>query len=56
MSEEDIHDLMENISSTSSIGRVVQPTDIAPIVEFLLSDKSLVLKNDKTIVDGGTTL
>ncbi|PKV48843.1 NAD(P)-dependent dehydrogenase (short-subunit alcohol dehydrogenase family) [Aquimarina sp. MAR_2010_214] len=56
MSDEAIDNLLEHFSSTSPIGRIVQPTDIAPIVEFLLSDKSQVLRNEKIIVDGGTTL
>ena len=56
MSDEAIDNLLEHFSSTSPIGRIVQPTDIAPIVEFLLSDKSKVLRNEKIIVDGGTTL
>lgn len=56
MSDEAINNLLEHFSSTSPIGRIVQPTDIAPVVEFLLSDKSQVLRNEKIIVDGGTTL
>ncbi|MCB4806618.1 SDR family oxidoreductase [Tamlana sp. 62-3] len=56
MSDEAIDNLLEHFSSTSPIGRIVQPTDIAPIVEFLLSDKSAVLRNEKVIVDGGTTM
>lgn len=56
MSDEAIEHLLEHFSSTSPIGRIVQPTDIAPIVEFLLSEKSQVLRNEKIIVDGGTTL
>ncbi|WKN45658.1 SDR family oxidoreductase [Tunicatimonas pelagia] len=56
MTDEAIDSLLEHISSTSPIGRIVQPTDIAPVVEFLLSDKSQVLRNEKVIVDGGTTL
>lgn len=56
MSDEAIDNLLEHFSATSPIGRIVQPTDIAPIVEFLLSDNSRVLRNEKIIVDGGTTL
>ncbi|WP_298346297.1 SDR family oxidoreductase [uncultured Algibacter sp.] len=56
MSDEAINNLLEHFSSTSPIGRIVQPTDIAPIVEFLISNKSQVLRNEKIIVDGGTTL
>ncbi|WP_407556927.1 SDR family oxidoreductase [Winogradskyella sp. 4-2091] len=56
MSDEAISNLLEHFSSTSPIGRIVQPADIAPIVEFLLSDKSMVLRNEKIVVDGGTTL
>lgn len=56
MSDEAINNLLEHFSSTSPIGRIIQPTDIAPIVEFLLSDKSQVLRNEKIIVDGGTTM
>jgi len=56
MSDEAIKNLLEYYSTKSPIGRIVKPTDIAPIVEFLLSDKSQVLRNEKIIVDGGTTL
>lgn len=56
MTDEAISNLLEHYSSTSPIGRILQPNDIAPIVEFLLSTKSLVLRNEKIIVDGGTTL
>lgn len=56
MSDEAIDNLLEHFSSTSPIGRIVQPTDIAPVVEFLLSNKSQVLRNEKIIVDGGTTM
>jgi len=56
MTDEAINNLLEHFSSTSPIGRIVQPNDIAPIVEFLLSDKSQVLRNEKIIIDGGTTL
>lgn len=51
-----IKDLLEHFSNTSPIGRILNPKDMAPIVEFLLSDKSLVLRNEKIIVDGGTTM
>ena len=56
MSDEAINNLLKHFSTTSPIGRIVQPTDIAPIVEFLLSDNSMVLRNEKIIVDGGTTI
>lgn len=56
MSDEAINNLLQHFSDTSPIGRIVQPTDIAPIVEFLLSENSKVLRNEKIIVDGGTTL
>ena len=56
MSDEAIANLLEHFSTTSPIGRIVQPTDIAPIVEFLLSDNSKVLRNEKIVIDGGTTL
>ncbi|WP_158849501.1 SDR family oxidoreductase [Algibacter sp. L1A34] len=56
MTDEAISNLLEHFSATSPIGRIVQPTDIAPMVEFLLSDKSLVLRNEKIVIDGGTTL
>lgn len=56
MSDEAITNLLDHFSSTSPIGRILYPTDIAPIVEFLLSEKSGVLRNEKIIVDGGTTL
>ncbi|MEL6652800.1 MAG: SDR family oxidoreductase, partial [Bacteroidota bacterium] len=56
MSDEAIENLLAHFSSTSPIGRIVHPTDIAPIVEFLLSDNSQVLRNEKIIIDGGTTI
>jgi NAD(P)-dependent dehydrogenase (short-subunit alcohol dehydrogenase family) len=56
MTDEAINNLLEHFASTSPIGRIVQPSDIAPIVEFLLSDKSQVLRNEKIIIDGGTTM
>ena len=56
MSDESIKNLLEYFSNTSPIGRIVQPKDIAPILEFLVSDNSLVLRNEKIIVDGGATM
>lgn len=56
MSDEAINNLLTHFTETSPIGRIIRPTDIAPIVEFLLSDKSSVLRDEKIIVDGGTTL
>jgi len=56
MTEEAIDNLLEHFANTSPIGRIVEPVDIAPILEFLVSDNSLVLRNEKIIVDGGTTL
>ncbi len=56
MSEEAIEQLLAHFSDHSPIGRIVLPEDIAPMVEFLLSDKSLILRNEKIIIDGGTTL
>jgi NAD(P)-dependent dehydrogenase (short-subunit alcohol dehydrogenase family) len=56
MTEEAIENLLDHFSKTAPIGRIVQPTDIAPIVSFLLSDASWVLRNEKIIIDGGTTL
>lgn len=56
MSAEAIENLLEHFSNTSPIGRIVKPADIAPILEFLVSDKSLVLRNEKIVVDGGTTM
>jgi NAD(P)-dependent dehydrogenase (short-subunit alcohol dehydrogenase family) len=56
MSEDAIQNLLEHFVKTSPIGRIVQPRDIAPVLEFLVSDKSLVLRNEKIIVDGGTTM
>lgn len=56
MTDEAIKNLLTHFTDTSPIGRIVQPKDIAPIVEFLLSDKSIVLRNEKIIVDGGTTM
>ena len=56
MSDEAIENLLTHFSETSPIGRIVEPTDIAPIVSFLLSDQSSVLRNEKIVVDGGTAL
>jgi len=56
MSEDAIKNMLDHFSKTSPIGRIVQPEDIAPVLEFLISDKSMVLRNEKIIVDGGTTM
>jgi NAD(P)-dependent dehydrogenase (short-subunit alcohol dehydrogenase family) len=56
MSDDAIQNLLDHFSSTSPIGRIVKPKDIAPILEFLVSDNSLVLRNEKIIIDGGTTM
>jgi len=56
MSEEAIANLLDHFANTAPIGRIVQPEDIAPVVSFLLSEHSWVLRNEKIIVDGGTTL
>ncbi|MBL6445429.1 SDR family oxidoreductase [Fulvivirga sp. 29W222] len=56
MSDEAIKDLLEHFSNTSPIGRILNPKDMAPVLEFLVSEKSLVLRNEKIIVDGGTTM
>lgn len=56
MSDEAIKNLLEYFSNNSPIGRILNPKDMAPILEFLVSDKSLVLRNEKIIVDGGTTM
>jgi NAD(P)-dependent dehydrogenase (short-subunit alcohol dehydrogenase family) len=56
MSDEAIKNMLDHFSSNSPIGRIVNPKDIAPVLEFLVSDKSLVLRNEKIIVDGGTTM
>ena len=56
MSDAAVANLLAHFSATSPIGRIVQPTDIAPIVGFLLSDDSQILRNEKIIVDGGTTM
>lgn len=56
MSDDAIKNLLDHFSNTSPIGRIVKPKDIAPILEFLVSDNSLVLRNEKIVVDGGTTM
>lgn len=56
MTETAIENMKTHLANTSPIGRIVEPTDIAPILEFLVSENSLVLRNEKIIVDGGTTL
>jgi NAD(P)-dependent dehydrogenase (short-subunit alcohol dehydrogenase family) len=55
-SDDAITNMIEHFANTSPIGRIVNPNDIAPILEFLVSDNSVVLRNEKIIVDGGTTL
>ena len=56
MSDEAIDNLLQHFSETSPIGRILQPSDIAPVLEYLISDNSLVLRDEKIVVDGGTTL
>lgn len=56
MTDGEIKDMLHRFGSTSPIGRVIQPKDIAPVLEFLISERSLVLRNEKIIVDGGTTM
>lgn len=56
MTEEQINAMMEGIAQQSPLGRVVLPEDIAPVLEFLLSDRSLALRNQSLVVDGGSTL
>lgn len=56
MTDHAIKNLLEHFTKTSPLGRIIQPGDIAPVLEFLVSDKSLVLRNEKIVVDGGTTL
>ena len=56
MSEEAVSSLMINIAKTSPLRRAVIPKDIAGVVEFLISDRSIALRNEKIVVDGGTTL
>ncbi len=56
MDEAAIKKLIDHFSATSPIGRIVQPADIAPVLEFLVSDRSIVLRNEKIIVDGGSTI
>lgn len=56
MSEEDVKNMVSSIEASSPIGRVLHPDDMAPVVEFLMSDGSKALRNEVIIVDGGTTL
>ena len=56
MSDDAIQKLLEHFSKTSPIGRIVQPKDIAPVLEYFVSDKSVVLRNQRIVVDGGTTI
>ena len=56
LSKDEVSDLLERLADSLPIGRAVLPTDIAPILRFLVSDESLVLRNEKIIVDGGATL
>jgi NAD(P)-dependent dehydrogenase (short-subunit alcohol dehydrogenase family) len=56
MTDEAIHGMLDHFAKSSPIGRIVKPDDIAPVLEFLVSENSLVLRNEKIIVDGGTTM
>lgn len=56
MTDDAIDNLLKHFAATSPAGRIVQPADIAPILEFLISDKSLILRNEKIVVDGGSTM
>lgn len=56
MTDAAINKMKVSLADSSPIGRIVEPTDIAPILEFLVSNNSWVLRNEKIIVDGGTTL
>ena len=51
-----VDELMQNLEDSLPIGRAVMPADIAPILKFLMSDESAVLRNEKIVVDGGSTL
>ena len=46
------HDL-NNINSTSKLDRVANPSDISPVVEFLLSEASDFISGELIRVDGG---
>jgi len=46
------HDL-DNIDSTSRLDRVANPSDISPVVEFLLSEASDFISGELIRVDGG---
>ena len=56
MSSKAVEDLMKNLEQSLPIGRPVLPTDIGPILAFLLSEASQVLRGEKIVVDGGSTL
>lgn len=56
MNNSQIQDLIQNIENSSPLGRIISPIDIAPIVEFLLSDSSLPLRDQTIHVEWGSTL
>lgn len=56
MSSEEVDGLMRDLGNSLPIGRALLPKDIAPILKFLISDESKVLRNEKIIIDGGSTL
>ncbi|MEO0473577.1 MAG: SDR family oxidoreductase [Bacteroidota bacterium] len=56
MSRSEVDQLMKSLEDSLPIGRAVLPTDIAPVLKFLMSDESMVLRNEKIIIDGGSTL
>lgn len=47
-----IDHLVTHFSNNSPIRRILKPTDIAPILEFLISKRYFPLRNEKIVIDG----
>ena len=54
MNEEDMVNFYA-FGESSPLGRMIMPNDIAPVVEFLMSDKSIAMRGVRLGVDGGIT-
>ena len=59
MGIEERYDLAENeklIAEKTLLKRIGEPSDVANVVEYLISDKSAYITGQKMIVDGGSLL
>ena len=48
--------LVKDMSSTTPVGRMVTPEDVADVVAFLVSDEAYMIRGQTIIVDGGTSI